>query len=121
MYPSIFDTIRVVGAVTTLLGSSPIRFYSFGNAPQDVTKPYAVWQIVGGTPENYLADNPDMDSYLIQIDVYALTAVSARAVAEALRNAIQSVAHVVSWRGESRDPDTKSYNYSFDVDWFQSR
>ncbi len=121
MYPTIFATIKASAPVTALLGTTITRFYPFGDAPQEVAKPYAVWQIVGGSPENYLGDNPDIDSYLLQIDVYALTAASARAVAEALRNAVQPVSHVVSWRGESRDPDTKNYNYSFDVDWFQSR
>jgi hypothetical protein len=121
MYPLIFDTIKVSGSVTTLLGASPVKFYQFGVAPQDVAIPYAVWQIVGGSPENYLGDNPDIDSYLIQIDVYAAAATSARAIAEALRNAIQPVAHITAWRGESRDPDTTHYSYSFDVDWFQSR
>jgi hypothetical protein len=121
MRPTIYETVKATSPATALLGTNPTRFYSFGEAPADVQKPYAVWQTVGGFPENYLDDNPDMDSYLLQIDVYALTATSARAVAEAIRNAVQGVSHITSWRGESRDPDTKNYNYSFDVDWFQSR
>jgi hypothetical protein len=121
MYPPIFATISTSSAVKSLIGSSPVRFYPFGEAPQGLTLPYAVWQTIGGFPENYLGDLPDVDSYAIQVDVYALTADAARAVAAALRNAIEPHAHIVRWGGESRDPDTKNYRYSFDVDWYVQR
>lgn len=121
MYPPIFEVCKADAAVVALLGSSPLRFYPFGEAPQKVAKPYAVWQQVGGAPENYLAGRPDIDAYTLQVDVYADSAASARAVAEAIRNAIELRAHIVAWRGESRDPETKHYRSSFDVDWFVQR
>ena len=39
----------------------------------------------------------------------------------ALRDAVEPVAHIVAWRGESRDVDTRLYRYSFDVDWLVNR
>ena len=121
MIPPVFPTCRASGAVTALLGTSPMRLYEFGLAPQGVTYPYAVWQIVAGAPENYIGDVPDIDSVTVQVDAYAKTAGTARAVAIALRDAIEPVAHVVAWRGESRDPETHNFRVSFDVDWYIER
>ncbi|MDI2594110.1 DUF3168 domain-containing protein [Pseudomonas sp. 681] len=106
--------------VVALLGS-PIRLYPFGDAPDKVAKPYAVWQTIGGDPENYLAGRPDIDGFTLQVDVYADTGSSARAVAEAVRDAIELKAYIIRWGGDSRDPATKNYRYSFDVSWFVPR
>jgi hypothetical protein len=98
-----------------------MRLSEFGLAPQTVALPYAVWQVVTGLPENYINQVPDIDSYTIQVDVYATTATSARNVAKAIRDAIETKAHIVAWRGESKDPDTMHYRSSFDVTWFVPR
>lgn len=121
MYPPIFATCAASAAVTALLGTAPTRLYPFGEAPQDVAYPYAVWQTVSGSPENYLGDRPDLDSYTVQVDVYADTGSSARAASAALRDAIEPAAHVIAWRGESVEPETKRYRISFDVDWLVQR
>lgn len=119
--PPIFATCRESASVTALLGVAPLRLYEFGHAPQGVAYPYAVWQVVGGAPENYISGRPDVDSVTVQIDVYAKSSSSARAVASALRDAIEPHAHIVSWRGESIDSETKNHRFSFDVDWFVHR
>lgn len=121
MYAPIFTTASASSAVKALIGTSPVRLYLFGEAPQGVAKPYAVWQTISGTPENYINQVPDIDSYTLQIDIYAATASSARAVAQALRDAIEPVAHIVRWGGESRDEATGNYRFSYDVDWFVKR
>lgn len=121
MFPPIFATCAAAPGVTALLGASPTRLYPFGEAPHGVACPYAVWQTVGGVPENYLGDRPDIDSFSLQVDVYAETGASARAVAVALRDAIEPNAHITRWGGESRDPETGRYRVSFDVDWLTHR
>lgn len=121
MYPPIFALAFASAAVKALLGTNPLRFYQFGDAPQGVTKPYAVWQTITGSPENYLGNAPDVDRYTVQVDVYASSADSARACAEALRDAVEPAAHIVGWRGERRDPTTKNFNYSFDVEFHVKR
>ena len=121
MYPPIFEVCKADAAVVALLGSNPLRFYPFGEAPQKVAKPYAVWQQVGGAPENYLAGRPDIDGFTLQIDVYAATGASARAVGAALRDSIELRAHVTRWGGESKDEATGRYRLSFDVDWLTPR
>jgi len=117
MYPPIFKTCSASIAVKALLGTDPVRLYPFGKAPQDVQLPYVVWQTITGEPHNYLGDRPDVDGFTLQVDVYAETADSARAVVNALCDCIEPVARVSRWNGEDIDNETKTYRSSFDVDW----
>lgn len=121
MTPPIFKVCAASAGVTALLGSGPVRLYMFGEAPQGVALPYAVWQLVGGEPENYLGQRPDMDAYTVQVDVYAGTGSSAREVAEALRDALEGHCHITRWGAEQRSPDTQHYRKSFDLDYWVSR
>jgi hypothetical protein len=117
----IFALVAAAPAATALLGTSPVRFFLFGEAPQTVTKPYAVWQTVYGSPENKLDGAPDNDRWGVQVDVYADSASGARAVAEAIRDAVEPEAYVVSWNGEFREPDTRLYRYSFTTEFLTPR
>lgn len=121
MYPPIFAVCAASADVQQKLGTNPTRLFLFGQAPENVAKPYAVWQTITGSPYNQLSTLPDTDRYTLQVDVYGVTVGSVRDAAEALRDAIQGVAHIVGWRGESRDKETQNYRYSFDVDWHVQR
>lgn len=122
MTAPIFEVCSLDPAVTALLGTGAgLRLYSFGEAPEGVAKPYAVWQVIAGSPENYLAGRPDVDSFTLQVDVYGVTGSSVRMVRTALRDAIELQAYITRWGGESRDPTTKNYRASFDVDWMVPR
>jgi hypothetical protein len=123
MMPPIFE---LCSADTTLQGllSTPdgnFALYPFGEAPQLGGRPYVVWQLIGGEPENYLGSIPDIDTFTLQLDVYAALVAEAREVAVALRAVVEDVAHVVQYNGEWRDPETRSYRCSFTVDWFVDR
>jgi len=63
MYAPIFTLLSGSAGVTALIGSSPCRAWPFGNVPDVVTKPYISWQTIGGAPENYLKDSPNIDRY----------------------------------------------------------
>lgn len=123
MNPPIFRVIDSSPEVRALLRApgGATRFYAFGIATETTPKPYAVWQIVGGEPENYLAQRPDVDDTTNQIDVYAATAASARQVAEALCDAIEPEAYITTWLGERYDEVTKLYRFTFMVDWITPR
>lgn len=121
MFAPINAVCALDAGVIALLGSAPQRLYAFGDAAQDVIKPYAVWQTYGGDPENYLAGRPDADGYSLQVDVYAESGKDARAVAKALRDAIELHCNITRWGGDGRDPVTKNYRYSFDVNWIVLR
>lgn len=121
MYPPLFSIASASNPVKAILGASPVRVFPFGSAPDRVTLPYAVWQIASGQPENYISNAPDMDSFVTQVDVYGATESSARDAAEALRDAIEQHAYIVAWRGESKDPESKNFRYSFDVNFLTAR
>lgn len=123
MYPPIYPAVAASPACVALLktGAGPVRFYQFGNAPQGVARPYAVWQRAAGTPENYMGDLPDQDAFTLQVDVYAGSADSARSVAVALRDAIEPVAYITAWLGESVDPETNSNRFTFQTEWIVPR
>lgn len=122
-YPPIFETCAADGGVVALLGESggALRLYPAGAAPQGATKPYAVWQSLTGGPENYLGGRPDIDRHVLQIDAYAETLTAARAIAEALEEAVELVAHVTGFRGEEKDPETALYRVGFEVEWYVAR
>lgn len=120
MYPPFFDTVKDVAAVKSIFGNSP-RIYPHGMADQNTAKPYCVFQIITGTPENFLWARPDMDSYTLQVDVYAKTPEQAADGAEAIRDAVETVSYITAWRGQFKDPDTTLFRYSFDIDWLTPR
>lgn len=65
-------------AVLAVLGTNPTRLWPFGRAPQNEARPYAVHQLVYGTPDNSLSCVPTEDNFGIQIDAYAKTVTAAR-------------------------------------------
>lgn len=115
MFSNLYALVKDVAGVQAVLGN-PVRLFRFGQAPQDVTKPYAVQQTVSGQPENYLGEAPDQDTILVQVDVYAADMPGARAVVTALAAAIERQVHITNWNGEFFEPDTKLYRISFTVD-----
>lgn len=120
MFPPVYSTAITSADVLLRLGN-PARLYLFGQASQDTPKPYAVWQLITGSPYNQLHGIPGTDRYTVQLDVYATTADAARSAAEALRDVFEPVAYVVGWRGESRDQTTQSYRVGFDVEFHVQR
>lgn len=116
-----FNVCKADPTVQALLGGTVPRIFPFGSAPQDVVKPYVVYQWVGGEPYNMLNCRPDADQVSLQVDAYGTTQQSTTAVAKAIRHAIELNAYVTSYRGDLRDDETKLYRTSFDVDWIVDR
>jgi len=121
MIAPIFSVCAASPSVVALLGGDTLRLYPFGQQDDNVVYPYVVWQNVTGSPENYLAQRPDVDSFTLQVDAYADTVDDVIAVAAALRDAIEPYAYITRWGGQEKDPETRRYRYSFDVDWIVKR
>ncbi len=123
MYAPIFTTLKAAAAVTALLQEpgKALRVYPAGEAEQGVVKPYLTYQQVSGTPENYLGQVPDVDSFGDQIDIYGDTLDSVIDVGKAVRDAVEKVAYITAWFGTNKETDTNLYRLSFQVDWFTDR
>ncbi len=121
MIAPIFAVCAASQAVKDLLGTNPVRLYPFGMQDDNIVYPYAVWQNIDGSPENYLNQRPDADRYSLQVDVYGDTDIDVIAVSRALRDAIEGNAHITRWGEQTRDPETGKYRYSFDIDWIVQR
>lgn len=121
MYPPVFEVCAASPDVQTNFGLTPCKIYPYGEAPKNLSLPYAVWQVVNGSPENCISNVPDIDSYTLQINVYAETVSAVRDAAKAIRDAIEPHAYVTGWGGEGRENDTDYYRYVFLVDWFVER
>lgn len=124
-YPAVFAYAKASSAVTTLLGTNPTRFWAFDIAPSPTEPgyalPYSTHQLVYGSPENTLSCPAGTDLIGIQIDAYAKTASGARAVAEALRSAMEPHGYVVSLLGEEWEQATDLYRTGFTVEFWQDR
>jgi hypothetical protein len=118
----ILEACTASAAVLALFGTSPTRVYPFGLVEKPPARPYVVWQTLPGEgPAQYIGNRPDVDGYTIQIDVYHNDPVSLLTAARAIRDAIEGQAYVTRWGDQVRDPETKLYRYSFDVDWLVPR
>lgn len=121
MIPEIFPILSGSIAVTTIFGTTPVRIFPWGEAPERVTYPYATYGVFNGNPENYLNQVPDVDMLGTQIDIWAKTGASCINGAIAIRNALEPTSHMVSISSMTRDPETKSYNIRLDFDCFTFR
>jgi hypothetical protein len=123
MMPPLFQALSTDAGVTALLGAGALcRVYDAGEAPQGAQYPYATWQTISGNPENYLGDRPNIDQLRVQVDCWSKASMTqASQVADAVRYALESRGHQVDFGSTERDPDTGSYRYRMDFDFWIPR
>lgn len=121
MNPDIFPILNASIAVKLLLGSNPLRVYPFARAPQNPRKPYAVYSVYSGVPENYLDRVPDIDNKGTQVDIYADDAGQAEQCALAIRDAVEPHAHMTSFVTPDRDAETDTYSVRLEFDFWENR
>jgi hypothetical protein len=119
-----FQTVKDDAGVQAIFGTNPCRIFPFGYTQtkgDKVTKPYAVFQQVGGSPDNNLSDRPKSDEIEIQVDVYAPKVADVKAAANAIETAIELDCHVVKIMGAVIEPETKLYRSTFLTQWRVNR
>ncbi|MEH6641398.1 DUF3168 domain-containing protein [Vreelandella glaciei] len=116
--PPLFAVCAADAGVTALLGSGPVRLFPFGDAPENVAKPYAVYQVLNGLPENYLDEPPDVDDWSIQIDIYANNIPDVKGVLNALRRALEPHCYIERLGGTSTEAATNLKTTNFDISWY---
>lgn len=123
MLPPVYQVLTASSAVTAIAGA---RIYGSGQATQEASQPYVVWQIVSMVPENTLSCVADSDNFRVQIDCYAESEPVAKNLAIAVRNAIEGVADIaLAWNGyengTDQQPSTALYRWSMDAIWMIER
>jgi hypothetical protein len=121
MIPPVFEILAADPDISDLLGTSPVRVYPFGEAPEKVTRPYATYSVFNGVPENYITGRSDMDNIGTQIDVWSESSDNCNAIAETIRAALEDYAHMTGWASNERDPETQLFRTRMDFDFFKAR
>lgn len=96
---NLFQLIAADPNCTALLGTSPVRFFEFGEAPELEQLPYVTFQHITGAPYNLLDGPAPADQISIQIDVWGESSTQCKAIANAVRSAIEHACYVTSWLG----------------------
>lgn len=121
MKPAIYEIVSADTGVEALLGEHPnMRFVPFGRGPQSPAYPYAVWQVISATPENYQDKTPDVDRIAVQVDCYSPDPNVVDQVAIAIRDAIEPHAHMTRF-ADGREPQTENYRVSMDFEFWTDR
>lgn len=121
MIPPLFEILNASVPVKLILGNKPLRVFPWGQAPQNVTIPYATYGVFNGNPENSLGEVPSIDRLGTQVDVWAKDTDSLLACSVAIRNAIEPHAHMISVDNFDRSPETGLYRCRMDFDFFTAR
>lgn len=123
MLPAVFPLLNIP-AIQAHVGT-PARIYDFGSAPQDVVKPYITFQDISGNPYQQLSGAPCADFDSIQIDIYAGpeegSRASIRALARAVRDALDNAGIANRLIIQTREPDTKLFRISIEADFITNR
>ena len=122
MLPPVYVLLTDNDAVTALVGT---RIYRHGVAPQNVVAPYVTWALVSGTPENELSDLPRVDRMEVQIDCWSNNTgtgdAQVEAVAKAVRDALEPVAHMNIIIANEKDYETRRYRLGMQFTFWVKR
>lgn len=111
---------QVLAGSTALVAIVGTRIYQ-QVVPADETRPYVVWRLVSGVPENNLSEAPDIDDQRVQVDFYSSSPTQARQMCQAGRDAIEAATHIVFGPWKDYEVDTKLHRWSFDCEWWNPR
>lgn len=113
MVPLIQAILQNALGVRQLLGN-PIRVYP-RRAPDGTALPYAVWEVVGGSPLAMLSEAPPADGWRVRLTVWGEHATQANNAAVAIRTEVERQGSIESYNPTPDDDDTGHFGISFDV------
>jgi hypothetical protein len=118
MLPQVFQALFNNVAVNAIVQN---RIYRHDSAPQGGLKPYITWGLISGVPENTLSELPKIDRLPIQVDCYHQTDAGIVELAQAVRDAIEPLAHMTNIPINTREEDTKLYRITLEFEWWLYR
>ena len=119
MVPLIQVILQESQAVRAQLGD-PIRLWP-KRAPQDAAHPYAVWEVVGGSPTQMLSESPPADGWRVRLTVWGKSLTQANNASVAIRDEVERRGSLESYNPTPDDDDTGAAGISFDVRLLQLR
>lgn len=118
MFAPVFETLT---ADSTVFGHVAERIYGADDAAADAAGDYLTWSVIV-TPENELSDVPGIDRQTVTVNVWSDDEARARAIATAVRDCIEPIAHFISSPVDNRDRgQSKKYRIALQFDWWQPR
>ncbi|CAA2107630.1 DUF3168 domain-containing protein [Variovorax paradoxus] len=120
MLPAVYPLLAASPAVLALIGDDPARVYRHGSAPQDVLKPYVTWSVPGGSAEITL-EQPDADTFRVQVDCWSEDKDQIDVLAGAVRAAVEKGSQLVAYIADERDFETKRFRIGFTFDFIKPR
>lgn len=120
LLPPVYQVFKAAAPVTAILGANP-KVFRHGQAPQGTVAPYSVWQVVGDEPEDNLSAAPSNDRITLQVDCYATTDGGVEQLAEAVRNAMETVSTLTGIVVDEKEPATGLFRIGLQFDFFLNR
>ncbi len=81
--------------LTAIGGPNPAGQIAQSVYPETYSRPYVVWSIVSGQPENFLQGEPDEDDIRCQVDCYSAQNTQCRQMMQAAVAACEGIGHIV--------------------------
>jgi hypothetical protein len=118
--PPIFPLLSAAPDVAAIVDD---RIYRHGRAPQNIKDvgPYITWSVVGGHSETYLADNATIDQELAQLDLWALTPQTCKALMLAVVAVLEDAGYPAGIPQDDFEEDTQLYRYMLQFHFWTSR
>lgn len=116
--PPIYALLSNAAAVAAIVDD---RIYPHAAAPQDVTRPYITWYMIGTDVQNTLSELPQIDGVGVHIDCWHQSPNGATTLAKEVRDAIEPVAHMTGIPVNERERDTKLYRIGLQFDYWLER
>lgn len=120
MLPLVFPAIST-SAVKAIVGTSPVRIYRHGQAPEDVVRPYITWFLVAGVPQDNISGSPCADIDEVQIDCWSESDTQVETLASAVRDALDAAGHLNTTIIDTYETDTKLYRIGLQASFIKSR
>ena len=114
---TLYAALIADAGVTALLASgSPLvhRIYPL-NAPDNAATPYVTYQVIATEAHNVVTGAPDTERKVIQINCVSNTYANAKAIAEAIKAAINVSVGYLSGEGDDYFPQTEKHRVRLDV------
>lgn len=114
---TLYGALSTDATLLALVGEgSPLVGKIYPNvAPDSVTAPYITYQLIGGMPHNLMAGAPQTERKVFQINCISNTYSNAKAIAEAVKGAVNaSIAYVTS-EADDYFPQTQNHRVRLDI------